>query len=55
MKETLKKGEIMKDMGNSEEIKMVFWMLEFVNLTENPKKEYLDQVIECKTESFAKP
>ena len=32
MKETLKKGEIMKDMGNSEEIKMVFWMLEFVNL-----------------------
>ena len=50
MKETLVKGDIVRENTSKEELTMVYWMIEFINLKKDIKKEYLEAVIEPKGE-----
>ena len=48
MREALAKGRLVKESLSTEEMVMVYWMIEFATLQESVKKEYLDGVIDPK-------
>lgn len=45
IRETLVKGTIIKEGLSTEEMIMIYWMVEFNSLSKDVKKEYLDAVI----------
>lgn len=54
MKEGLLKGKLMKQQINSDEMVMIYWMLEFISLSKDMKKEELDAVIDPKSINISK-
>jgi hypothetical protein len=54
MKEVLTKGKFVKDSLSTEEMVMIYWMIEYASLQQNVKKEYLDGVIDPKNQVLSK-
>jgi len=54
MKESLTKGKLLKDTLSSDEIIMIYWMIEFIGLDKNAKKDYLDGVIDPKNKELTR-
>lgn len=48
MREALAKGRLVKESLSTEEMVMVYWMIEFASLQEGVRKEYLDGVMDPK-------
>jgi hypothetical protein len=48
MRELLSRGFLRPD-SHPEEVLLAYWMLEYLGLTKDVKKEYLDAVIDPKT------
>ena len=48
IKEALKRGGLLKSDTTQEAMVMVFWMVEFVSLRPDVRKEHLDRIIEPK-------
>lgn len=48
------KGKLIKENLSTEEIIMIYWMIEFTTLQDNVKKEYLDGVIDPKSQVFSR-
>lgn len=45
---------MLKESLSTEEMVMIFWMIEFASLQQNVKKEYLDGVIDPKNQVLSK-
>jgi hypothetical protein len=48
MRECLTRGGLLKERMSAEESVMFYWMIEFVGLEKDAKKDYLDGVIEAR-------
>lgn len=54
MRETLAKGKLIKESLSTEEMIMVYWMIEFATLQDSVKKEYIDGVIDPKSQVLSR-